>query len=58
MELALPAYIRADFDVTTLKGGRVENDFGPDSAGVFSTGGGGTQLRVKSFKGRVSIIKR
>ncbi len=58
LELVLPAYIRADFDVTTLQGDRVENDFGPDSAGVFSAGGGGTQVRVKSFKGRVRIIKR
>ena len=58
LELKLPAGIRADFDVTALAGGSVENDFGPDAAGTFSANGGGAQLRLKSFKGRIRIVKR
>jgi hypothetical protein len=58
LELVLPSSIRADFDITTLAGAQVANDFGPDSAGRFAANGGGTLIRVKSFKGQIRILKR
>ena len=58
LELVLPSSVQADFDITTLAGAQVANDFGPDSAGRFAANGGGTLIRVKSFKGKIRITKR
>ena len=57
IELILPSNIDADFDITTLAGARVQNAFAPSSERSFSTGRGGTQVRIKSFKGDVVLIK-
>ncbi len=57
IELRLPATLVADFDVRVLKG-RLENEFGPATGGLFSTGRGGPRLDVTSFKGRVRLLKR
>ncbi len=58
VELILPADIAADFDLTTFSGGSVENDFAPPRERSFSTGGGGTQIKVKSFKGKIRILEK
>ncbi len=58
IDLTLPATIRADFELTTFAGASVENEFAPDSQRSFSLGGGGTRVRIKSFKGRVRISGR
>ncbi len=58
IELLLPADVAADFEISTLRGGSVENDFAPHRDRSFSTGGGGTQVKVKSFKGQVRVRKR
>jgi len=58
IELQLPGDISADFDVMSLKGGAIQNDFASAELRSFSTGGGGTQLRIKSFKGTVRLLKR
>ena len=58
IELLLPSHIAADFDVTTMSGGQVENDFAPSRERTFSTGGGGTQIKIKSFKGVIRILEQ
>lgn len=57
IELRLPASIAADFDVTSLKGGYIDNEFTSTDERSFSTGGGGTRIRIKSFKGKVRILR-
>ncbi len=57
IELVLPADIAADFEITTLTGGEVENEFASSELRNFSTRGGGTLIKVKSFKGEVRILK-
>lgn len=57
IELRLPDDISADFDVMSLKGGAIQNEFASTERRSFSTGGGGTQLRIKSFKGKVKLLK-
>lgn len=57
IELRLPGDISADFDVISLKGGAIENHFASPRQRSFSAGGGGTQIRIKSFKGKVRILK-
>ncbi len=58
IELLLPAQIAADFDLTTVTGGQVVNDFAPSGERTFSTGGGGTRIKIKSFKGVIRILER
>lgn len=58
VELVLPGDVAADFDLTTLSGGSIENDFAPTRERSFSTGGGGAQIRVKTFKGKIRIVKQ
>lgn len=58
IELRLPADISADFDVMSLKGGAIQNQFAPADQRSFSAGGGGTQVRIKSFKGKIRLLKR
>ncbi len=58
IELLLPDDVAADFEISTLRGGSVENEFAPRGERSFSTGGGGTQVKVKSFKGQVRLRKR
>ncbi len=58
VELRLPATVAADFEITTLRGGSIENDFAPPDKRGFSTGGGGTRIRVKSFKGTVKLRRQ
>jgi hypothetical protein len=58
IELRLPDGIAADFDVVSFRGGAVRNEFAPADRRSFSAGGGGTQIRIKSFKGNVSLLKR
>ena len=57
IELLLSPSIDADFDLVNVKG-RVENEFARSSERTFSSGSGGTQIKVKSFKGTVKIKKR
>ncbi len=57
IELRLPTDIAADFEVRALRG-RVDNQFGPAASGSFTTGGGGPQVKVTSFKGGVKILER
>jgi hypothetical protein len=56
IDLRLPPLIAADFTITAL-GAPVENEFADGSERVFTTGKGGPQLRIKSFKGPVRIRK-
>lgn len=58
VELLLPAAVAADFDITTLRGGSLENDFAPADQRSFSTGGGGARVRIKSFKGAVTLRRQ
>lgn len=55
IDITIPARARADFDLTTIIGGRVTNDFAASAERTFSIGGGGTQVRVKTFKGEIRI---
>jgi DUF4097 and DUF4098 domain-containing protein YvlB len=55
IDLTIPGDARADFDLTTILSDRVINDFAPSTERTFSIGGGGTQIRVKSFKGEIHI---
>lgn len=55
IDLVVPPTARIDFDLTTILSSRVTNDFAAPSARTFSIGGGGTRVRVKSFKGRIHI---
>ncbi len=57
IELVLPDGINADFEITTLRGVQVRNDFAPARDRSFSVGRGGTQIRIKSFKGNVLLKK-
>jgi DUF4097 and DUF4098 domain-containing protein YvlB len=58
IELVLPAGLRADFDLTTLEGGRVVNDFAPATARSFTVGGGGTRIHITSFKGVITLRRQ
>ncbi len=58
VQLTLPSNIAADFEITTFGNGGIENQFAPASERSFSTGGGGTQLSIKSFKGKLRILKK
>jgi hypothetical protein len=53
VELALPANASGEFEVTSVKGGFV-NEFGP-SKPAFSLGRGGARVIIRSFKGTVTI---
>jgi DUF4097 and DUF4098 domain-containing protein YvlB len=55
IDVTIPRNARADFDLTTILSGRVINDFAPSTERTFSIGGGGTQIRLKSFKGEIHI---
>ena len=57
IELVLPDGINADFEITTLRGVQIRNDFAPARDRSFSVGRGGTQIRIKSFKGDVFLRK-
>jgi len=57
IDLELPAVLQADFDLVLL-GGRVDNEFAAADERTFSTGGGGTQIRIKTFRGNVHLRKR
>ncbi len=54
IELVLPSNQGADFDIVSVTG-NVENSFSRASGPTFSIGGGGTQVKIKSFKGLVRI---
>jgi hypothetical protein len=57
IELVLPPRTAADFALTTFSDAAVENEFAPAGARSFSIGGGGTLIRIKSFRGEVRILK-
>ncbi len=54
IDLALDPNQRADFDVLSVAGA-VENSLSDATGRTFSVGGGGTQVKIKSFKGVVKI---
>ncbi len=56
VELVLPQNQGADFDIINVKGG-IENAVSGEPGGRFSIGGGGTQVRIKNFKGSVAILR-
>lgn len=67
IDLAVPADISADFDVTTFTGDikngfgqRAERRgrFGPGRVLSFVTGGGEARIRINTFSGDVEIIKK
>jgi len=67
IDLAVPADISADFDVTTFTGDikngfgqRAERRgrFGPGRVLSFVTGGGEARIRINTFSGNVEIIKK
>lgn len=58
IEVSVPADARIDFDITTILSDRVTNDFAPSAERTFSIGGGGTRVRIKSFKGQVRVLER
>lgn len=55
IELRVPRALAADFTVTSYMG-RIENRLRPGEGGSFSTGKGGPEIRIKSFKGPVRIL--
>ena len=67
IELVLQARAAADFDITTVSGS-IETDFPVDTTGtlrsgrareyVFSVGGRGTHIRMKTYKGKVRIKRQ
>jgi len=57
IELRVPADSHIDFDVTSIYSGRVTNDFAAADERAFSIGGGGTRVRIKSFKGDIRILE-
>ncbi len=54
IDLALDPNQRADFDVLSVAGA-IENSLSDATGRTFSVGGGGTQVKIKSFKGVVKI---
>lgn len=55
IELRVPPRLVASFTITSYTGS-VENRLRPGTPGSFSTGKGGPEIRIKSFKGPIRIL--